>query len=75
MVRYLLPILLLAPLPTLAAMSPGELIQKMRDWKSEQTRTPDHESINNAIDNMEIDYGSDDPTEQEELLQLPSDGD
>ena len=50
----------------------GEWIQRMREWKSEQTRTPVDESINNALANLEIDYGSDETTEQEELLQLPS---
>ena len=53
----------------------GEWIQRMREWKSEQTRTPVDESINNALANLEIDYGSDDPAEQEELLQLPSSDD
>ena len=52
----------------------GEWIQRMREWKSEQTRTPVDESINNALANLEIDYGSDDPAEQEELLQFSSDG-
>ena len=47
----------------------------MRDWKSEQERTPVEESINNALANLEINYGSDDPAEQEELLQLPSSDD
>ena len=56
-----------------AASSTNEWIQRMRDWKSEQDRTPVDESINNALANLEIDYGSDDPAEQEELLQLPSD--
>ena len=51
----------------------GEWIQRMREWKSEQTRTPVDESINNALANLEIDYGSDDPAEQEELLQFQSD--
>ena len=51
------------------------VIQKMREWKSEQDRTPIDDSINNALLELEIDYGSDDTTEQEELLQFPSDGD
>ncbi len=55
--------------------TPGSVIQRMREWKSEQTRTPVDESINNALANLEIDYGSDDPAEQEELLQLPSNRD
>ena len=55
-----------------AAPSANEWIQRMREWKSEQDRTPIEDSINNALADLEIDYGSDDPTEQEELLQLPS---
>ena len=58
-----------------AAPSAGEWIQRMRDWKSEQTRTAPEDSINNALLELEIDYGSDDTTEQKELLQFPSDGD
>ena len=53
----------------------GSVIQRMRDWKSEQERTPVEESINNALANLENFYGSDDPAEQEELLQLPSSDD
>ena len=55
-----------------AAPFANEWIQRMREWKSEQDRTPIDDSINNALADLEIDYGSDDPTEQEELLQLPS---
>ena len=51
----------------------GEWVQKMRDWKSEQEREPVEDLLNSAI--AEFKYGSDDPTEQEELLQLPSNGD
>ena len=51
------------------------MINAMRNWKSEQERTPVEDSINNALAEMEWNYGSDDPTESEELLQLPSDGD
>ena len=51
------------------------IMNAMRDWKMEQERTPAEESINNALAEMEWNYGSDDPTESEELLQLPSDGD
>ena len=58
-----------------AAPSAGEWIQRMREWESEQNRTPIDDSINNALLELEIDYGSDDTTEQEELLQFPSDGD
>jgi hypothetical protein len=58
-----------------AAPSANEWIQRMREWKSEQDRTPIDDSINNALLELEIDYGSDDTTEQKELLQFPSDGD
>ena len=54
----------------------GEWIQKMRNWKSEQTRTPVEESINTSILELEMEeHGCDDSTEQEELLQLQGDGD
>ena len=49
------------------------MIQEMRNWKSEQERTPVEEMLNNTL--MEYEDGSDDPTEQKELLQFPSDGD
>ena len=51
----------------------GEWVQKMRDWKSEQEREPVEDLLNSAI--AEFQYGSDDPTESEELLQLPSNKD
>ena len=50
----------------------GEWIQKVRDHEAKKTRTDPEDSINNALANMEDLYGSDDPTKQEELLQLPS---
>ena len=53
----------------------GEWIEKIRDHESKKTRTPVEDSINNALEDMEIDYGSDGSTEQEELLQLQSDKD
>ena len=53
----------------------GEWIDKLRDHESRKTRTNPEDSINNALANLENFYGSDDPTEQEELLQLPSNGD
>ena len=46
----------------------GEWIEKIREHESRQTRTPAEDSINSALEDMEIDYGSNDPTEQEELL-------
>ena len=63
-----------------AAPSAGEWIQEMRDWKSRQTRTPIDETLNSALimhdEEMEHDCPEHtDSTEQEELLQLPSDQD
>ena len=53
----------------------GEWVQKMRDWKSEQEREPVEDLLNSALEDMENNNGSNGSTEQEELLQLPSDGD
>ena len=53
----------------------GEWIQKMRDWESRQDRMSIDEMLNSALDNMEDNNGSNGSTEQEELLQLPSNGD
>ena len=53
----------------------GEWIQRVREHESRQRRTPVDEMLNSALEDMEIDYGSNDPTEQEELLQLPSNKD
>ena len=50
-------------------------IQKMRDWQSQQDRMSIDEMLNSALEDMEIDYGSDGSTEQKELLQLQSDKD
>ena len=58
-----------------ASPTAGEWIERLRDHQAEQTRTPPEDSINKALEDMELDYGSDDPTEQKELLQLPSNGD
>ena len=53
----------------------GEWIEKIRDGESQQDRMAIDEMLNSALEDMEDNNGSDDPTEQEELLQLPSDGD
>ena len=59
--------------PKAEAGMASEWIQRMRDWKSEQNRTPVEESINTSLLELEMEeYGCDDSTEQEELLQLPS---
>ena len=51
----------------------GEWIQKVREHESKRNRTPIEEMLNNTLTDYE--YGSNDPTKQEELLQLPSNGD
>ena len=53
----------------------GEWIERLRDYKAEQTRTSPEESINRSLDLWEEEDGSDGSAEQEELLQLPSNGD
>ena len=58
-----------------AAPTAGEWIHQMREWEAEKTRTDPEDSINNALADMEYDYGSDDTPKQEELLQLPSNRD
>ena len=55
--------------------SAGEMIQKMREHEAEQNRTNPDDAINNALDDMETEYGDHGSTESEKLLQLPSDQD
>ena len=46
-------------------LNPNTVIQQMREWKSEQERTPVEEMLNNSLEQMEWgDYGSDGSTEQ-----------
>jgi|TARA_B100000131_G_scaffold322427_1_gene376309 hypothetical protein len=48
----------------------------LKKWESEQKRSDPVDSINNALAGFwEEEYGSNGPTESEELLQFPSDGD
>ena len=54
-----------------SAASAQKLINRFRDWEREQKRTDPEFDINRAL--AEYFNGSDDPTEQEELLQLQSD--
>ena len=56
-----------------SAASAQQLINKFRDWEREQKRSDPEFDINNAL--AEYFNGSNDPTEQEELLQFPSDQD
>ena len=55
------------------AAGANEWIQRMREWELEQNMKDPAFDINNAL--AEYFNGSDDPTEQEELLQLQSNGD
>ena len=58
------------------SFSAGQWIQDVRDWESEKNRTPIDETLNSAlIMHEEKNYGCDDTTESEELLQFPSDED
>ena len=52
----------------------GQMIQKVRNWQSEQDRTPVEQMLNNSLQELEWETdGSDDTPKSEELLQLPSD--
>ena len=77
MKKILLLILLAGTSPAIAHMGhpfpTNEWIQKIRDHESRKVRTPVEEMINNTLTDYE--HGSNDPTEQEELLQLPSNED
>ena len=53
----------------------GEMIQAIREEEARKNRNSIDEMLNSALEDMEFDYGSNDPTVKEELLQLPSDGD
>ena len=53
-----------------------EALEYVKEYEVLQNRTEPDDAINNALDNFwEEENGSNDPTESEELLQLPSDGD
>ena len=56
-----------------AAMA-NEMINKLREWEWEQKRSDPEFDINNALAEY-FNNGGDDTTEQEELLQLPGNGD
>ena len=53
-----------------------EALEYAKEYDMLQNRTEPDDSINSALENFwEETYGSNDPTESEELLQLSSDGD
>ena len=56
-------------------LNPNALIQEFRTWESEQNRTSVEETLNSALIMEDEEYGCDDTTESEELLQFPSDQD
>ena len=59
-----------------AFSSMGEMIQEMRNWKSEQDRPTVDEMLNNSLLELELEEdGSNGSTESEELLQLSSNED
>ena len=72
MIGILTPILIVT-----SPLNVGQMIQDVRNWESERTRTPAEDSINKALEDLweDTEDGSNDPTVKEELLQLPSDGD
>ena len=53
-----------------SAATAQQLINKFKDWEAEQKRSDPEFDINKALE--EFFNGSNDPTEQEELLQLSS---
>ena len=55
-----------------ASPTAGEWMERLRDYEAEKTRTDPEDSINRSLDLWEEEDGSNDPTEQDELLQLPS---
>ena len=50
-----------------------KIMQTLRDWESAKDREPVEDMLNRAL--LDFDNGKNDPTEQEELLQLSSDRD
>ena len=70
MIGILTPVLLVT-----SPLNVGQMIQEVRNSEAERSRTPVEEMINNSLEQMEWDYGSDDTPKQEELLQFPSNRD
>ena len=53
----------------------SEAMGMLKEWKMQRTRTDPVDSINNALADLEIDYGSTDTPKQKKLLQFPGYGD
>ena len=89
MIGILIPFLLLIPNPVRAweverqqpypgmlpesASAANEMIQRFREWESQEKRKDPEFDINNAL--AEYFNGGTDTTESKELLQFPSDRD
>ena len=89
MIGILIPLLLLIPNPVRAweverqqpypgmlpesASAANEMIQRFREWESQEKRKDPEFDINNAL--AEYFNGGTDTTESKELLQFPSDRD
>ena len=56
-----------------SAQVANDMINKLQEWEWDQQQKDPEFDINSAL--AEYFNGSDDPTEQEELLQLPGNGD
>ena len=53
-----------------------DMIERIQNYRPSKQITDPDDTINSALENFwEETYGSNDPTESEELLQLSSDGD
>ncbi len=46
------------------------MIQDLRNWEAEQTRTPAEKSINSSL--QELEWEEDEIIEKEEVIQIPS---
>ena len=53
----------------------GEMIEAIRNEEAKKNRNSIDDMLNSALEDMELNYGSYDPTKQEVLLQLPSNED
>ena len=56
--------------PILLTPTPGQWVQEIRDWQSEQNRVSVEEMLNSSL--AELENGCNDPSKQEVLLQFQS---
>ena len=57
------------------AFNANTMIERMREWDAEKTRTNPEDVLNNALADLDWYDGSDDATEQKVMLQFSSDFD